>query len=249
MPVHDWTRVEAGIFHAFHHDWITELARALNRGVLPPAYYALPEQFAGRLGPDVLTLRRPGGSVLPAAGTPDADGGVALAVEPPKVSLRMRAEANRYAARAKAVAVRHVTDHHVVAMVEILSPGNKNNVNGLNAFVRKAHEALAAGVHLLLVDLFPPGPRDPQGIHGAVWGDDCGGDYALPPDKPLTCVAYVGGASAEAFIEPVAVGDSLPDMPLFLTPETYVPVPLERTYESAWAGLPTYWRDVLAAGG
>ena len=29
MPVHDWTRVAAGIFHHFHHDWITEIARAL----------------------------------------------------------------------------------------------------------------------------------------------------------------------------------------------------------------------------
>jgi hypothetical protein len=26
MPIHDWTRVEPGIFHAFHHDWITETA-------------------------------------------------------------------------------------------------------------------------------------------------------------------------------------------------------------------------------
>jgi hypothetical protein len=246
MPVHDWTRVEAGIFHAFHHDWITDLSRTLNQGVLPPAYYALPEQFAGGLGPDVLTLRRPGDA--PSPGPDEAEGGVALALEPPKVRMRMRAEANRYAARAKAVAVRHVTNHRVVAMVEILSLGNKNNLNGLNAFVRKAHDALAAGVHLLLVDLFPPGPRDPEGIHRAVWGADCGEGYALPPGKPLTCVAYVGGPSAEAFIEPVGIGDTLPDMPLFLTPETYVPVPLEATYESAWNGLPAYWRDVLTAG-
>ena len=168
MPVHDWTRVDAGIFHAFHHDWITELARALNRGVLPAAYYALPEQFAG--GPDVLTLRRPGGDGCPPAVVP-SEGGVALAAVPPKVRLRMQPEANRYAAKAKAVTVRHVSDHQVVAMVEILSPGNKNNQNGLNAFVRKAHEALASGIHLLLVDLFPPGPRDPQGVHRAVWGD------------------------------------------------------------------------------
>jgi hypothetical protein len=27
MPMHDWTRVEAGIFHAFHHSWIDEIAR------------------------------------------------------------------------------------------------------------------------------------------------------------------------------------------------------------------------------
>jgi hypothetical protein len=190
VPVHDWTRVDAGIFHAFHHDWITEIAGTLNRGLLPADYYALPEQLASGLG---------------------------------------------YAAKAKAVVVRHVSNHHVVAMVEVVSPGN--NQNGLNAFVRKACEGLAAGIHLLILDLFPPGPRDPLGIHGAVWGDDCGPDYAPSADKPLTCVAYIGGAGAEASLEPVAVGDTLPEMPLFLTPEMYIPVPLEASYQMAWDGM------------
>ena len=44
MPIHDWTRVDAGLFHAFHHNWITTLSRALNSGVLPPDYFSLPEQ-------------------------------------------------------------------------------------------------------------------------------------------------------------------------------------------------------------
>lgn len=57
MPIHDWTKVDAGIFHAFHHGWIEELARALNRGLLPADYYALPEQHAAGFGPDVLTLQ------------------------------------------------------------------------------------------------------------------------------------------------------------------------------------------------
>src|SRR5438093_1791600 len=131
MPVHDWTRAEAGIFHAFHHDWITELSRALNRGILPPAYYALPEQLASGLGPAVLTLRRPGANGTP-ADVPAPDGGVALAVAPPKVRFRMRSQSNQYAAKAKAVTVRHVSNHQVVAMVEVVSPGNKNSQNGLN---------------------------------------------------------------------------------------------------------------------
>ena len=59
MPIHDWTRVEDGIFHAFHHDWITELARTLNRGLLPDDYYALPEQQAAALaGVSLAALRR-----------------------------------------------------------------------------------------------------------------------------------------------------------------------------------------------
>jgi hypothetical protein len=57
MPVHDWTRVDAGIFHHFHHGWIEEIARALNRGILPADYYALAEQHAAGYGPDVLTLQ------------------------------------------------------------------------------------------------------------------------------------------------------------------------------------------------
>ena len=43
MPIHDWTRVDAGLFHAFHHDWVSVLSRALNAGVLPPDYFALPD--------------------------------------------------------------------------------------------------------------------------------------------------------------------------------------------------------------
>src|SRR5947209_20581516 len=110
MPIHDWTRVDAGIFHAFHHDWITESARALNRGLLPATYYALPEQLAGGLGPDVLTLRIPGGNGgAPAPGPPD--GGMALAVAPPRVRIRMQSAANRYAARANAFTVRHTGNH------------------------------------------------------------------------------------------------------------------------------------------
>jgi hypothetical protein len=237
VPVHDWTSVDAGIFHAFHHDWITEIARSLNRGLLPPSYYALPE-------PDVLTLHGPThGGMLPSEESPNH--GVALAVAPPRVSIRMQSDANRYAAKAKAVAIRHVSSHSVVAMVEIVSPGNKSSQSGLNAFVRKADDALAVGIHLLIVDLFPPSARDPQGIHRAIWGDDCGADFALPDGKPLTCVAYIGGPGAEAFIEPVAVGDSLPEMPLFLTPDVYVLVPLEATYQRAWDGMAAYWRNVM----
>ena len=56
MPVHDWTRVDAGIFHAFHQAWITHIASALNQGLLPPDYYALAEGIAGGVGPDVLAL-------------------------------------------------------------------------------------------------------------------------------------------------------------------------------------------------
>lgn len=214
MPIHDWTSVEAGIFHAFHHDWITEISRALNRGLLPAEYYALPEQIAGDFGPDVLTL-----NMTPAPAQPSPSGDIA-----------------------KAVVIRHVSNHRIVAMIEIVSPGNKGSQTALNVFVRKAQEALAAGVHLSLVDLFPPGPRDPLGIHQAVWGED---PAALPEGKSLTCVAYITGTGADAFIDFLSVGQPLPQMPLFLTADVYVAVPLDASYQLAWESMPKYWRGVL----
>jgi hypothetical protein len=242
MPVHDWTRVDAGIFHHFHLEWIGDLSRVLNRGLLPPDYYALAEQVAGGLGPDVLTLQHPGGVCVQAA---EPACGVALASAPPRVRFRSRAEPDAYASRARSILIRHTSNHKVIAIVEMVSPGNKSSRHGLRAFVNKADEFLRAGIHLVVLDLFPPGPRDPQGIHKAIWDEIIDSDFTLPHGKPLTLVSYIGGPVPEAFIEPTAVGAVLPEMPLFLTPDVYVPLPLEVTYESAWEAVPSYWRDVL----
>src|SRR5262245_40075430 len=128
MPVHDWTRVEAGIFHHFHHTWIDEISRVLNRGLLPPDHYALAEQIAGGLGPDVLTLQAPiNGPGLPRPGErPVSRGGtVTIDAAPPRVWLHAKPEIDVYAAKAKVIAIRHTRNHRVVAIVEIVSPGNK----------------------------------------------------------------------------------------------------------------------------
>jgi hypothetical protein len=53
MPIHDWTRLEAGDFHHFHQAWITYIANNLNGGLLPPEFMALSEQVTGRPIPDV----------------------------------------------------------------------------------------------------------------------------------------------------------------------------------------------------
>ena len=242
MPIHDWTRVDAGIFQHFHLEWIAEISRVLNRGLLPPDHYALAEQVAGPMEPDVLTLRGPTASLPPDKKPPR---GVAVAVAPPAVRFRVKTEIDLYAAKAKAIVIRHTSDHQIIAVLEIVSPGNKSSRQRLRAFVEKAENLLRAGIHLLIVDLFPPGARDPQGIHKAVWDQFLDNDFELPFDQPLTLAAYTGGPWAEAFIEPTAVDAPLVDMPLFLAPDVYIPVPLEATYLSAWDAVPDYWRNVL----
>ena len=78
-------------------------------------------------------------------------------------------------------------------MVEIVSPGNKASKNELRTFVEKTSKLIAQGVHLLVIDLFPPSKRDPQGIHKAIWDEFVEEDFALPADQRLTLAAYDAG--------------------------------------------------------
>lgn len=239
MPIHDWTRVDAGLFHAFHHRWIDALCDALNTGVLPPDYFALPEQRVQGPIPDVLTLRLPTGKSKPES----AAGGTTVAVAAPPVRLVSKKENAIYSRRASRVTVRH-RHGEVVAIIEIVSPGNKATAAECRTFVRNAADLIAQGVNLLVIDLFPPGKHDPHRLHEAIWDefegeeDDIDPPADLPADKPLTLAAYDAGPVKVAYVEPVAVGDPLPDMPVFLQPEVYVPVPLGPTYETTWNLFP-----------
>jgi hypothetical protein len=196
MPVHEWTRVEAAVFHDFHHSWIYEILRALSSGLLPEDHYALADQQAAGFGSDIL-------------------------------------------------AVRHVSGDRIVAVIEVISPGNKSNQRAFNALIDKAFELLECRIHLLILDLFPPSKRDPQGIHAVLWKDIADEPFTLPADKPLALMAYESALTTTAYIEPVAVGDRLIDMPLFLEPGGYVLVPLEQTYQAAFAAMPRRWQPVL----
>lgn len=241
MPIHDWTRVNAGTFHHFHTAWIAEISKALNRGLLPSDYYALAEQQAGDIGPDVLTLHRNGTE----AAEPPPAGGTALVTAPPRVRFTAQIEADFYTARRRTLAIRHVSDDRIVALVEIVSPGNKSSRFKLQRFVHKAVSALELGIHLLVIDLLPPGNFDGQGIHGAIWSELGDSSFQLPLDKPLTLVAYSSDSVQKAYIEPVAVGDSLPSMPLYLEPPAYVSVPLEETYQLAFTAVPDHLQQML----
>jgi Protein of unknown function (DUF4058) len=242
MPMHDWTMVEAGIFHAFHHRWISAISDTLNAGLLPHDYYALLEQQAAGFGPDVPTLQGvtgSGGDQLTA--TPRS----ATLLSRPRTRFTAESDAEFYRRKKSSVVVRHVTGDRIVSMVEIVSPGNKSSRHGIRAYLDKACELLEARVHLLIVDPFPPGRRDASGIHAAIWEEVRDEPFQPPEGKPLTLVAYECGLTTRAYIEPVAVGEVLPQMPLFLEPDGCVMVPLELTYQTAFDVLPLRWRNVL----
>jgi hypothetical protein len=246
MPVHDWTRVEAGIFHDFHTAWIGGIRTVLNEGLLPEGYYALAEQPVGRPITDILTLHASPTPPVPPLPLPPATGGTAVAEAPPRVRRRQTVEPEALARR-RSLAIRHVSGHRLVALMEIISPANKDRIGHVEDFAAKAVDALDVGVHVLLVDLFPPGTHDPQGMHGVICqrleqSDD---PYDLPADEPLTLASYAAGPRVEVYLEHLAVGAALTEMPLFLRPDRYVKVPLEETYQAAYRGMPAFWRGVL----
>ena len=101
-------------------------------------------------------------------------------------------------------------------MIEILSAGNKSSNHEFQAFLTKVWDALARGLHLLLVDLHPRTSRDPDGIYTEIWAEVSGEPSPARADKPLTLAAFDAGPPVISYVEPIAVGDVLIDMPLFL---------------------------------
>ena len=78
-----------------------------------------------------------------------------------------------------------------------------------------------------------------------IWDEFQDESFTLPSDKPLTLVAYVAGMPKTAYIEFVGMGDLLPDMPAYLDSDSYVRVPLEATYQSAWLSCPEDMRELV----
>ncbi len=99
MPIHDWTRVDAGLFHNFRLGWISDLSRVLNRGPLPSDHYALIRQRS------------------------------------PEPLLEDLDEDRIYALRADRIGV-HDQRNRLVAVVDIVSPGNKAYETEMRSFAQ-----------------------------------------------------------------------------------------------------------------
>ena len=132
MPLHDWTRVPSGLFHHFHQDWSIEIARTLNRGVLPKGISAMVEQRTGAWEPDVLAIERRGNAPRSEFTT---DGGVAT-LAPPATRYVDRTTNQIHATRANRIVVKHHLGR-TIAVIEIVSPGNKDSRAAYSDFIDK----------------------------------------------------------------------------------------------------------------
>jgi hypothetical protein len=245
MPVHDWTRVVAGNFHDFHQAWIVAIRDSLNGGRMPDDYYAMSEQVAEGPIPDVIALEARDHAALSLDTEELSDRAIGVIEHPPKVKYTEAQERELYADKADHVAVYHANGDRIVAYIEIVSPGNKHSPLELKKFIEKCNDALERGVHLLIIDILPPRKHDPKGIHAALWDYRYSESHGVTPDEPLGLSAYRVDDVPRAYFQPTAVGQPLPEMPIFLTPLHYINVPLEQTYQEAYRGVPQRWKRVI----
>jgi hypothetical protein len=227
MPIHDWMKVEDALFHDFQLSWASKLAEALN-SLLPSSHFAVTETFE---------LRPP--SPFPVWPEPDRPVTLpphygAVRDDLPRTQFTVTDDRRQYAR--VAVGVRHADHHQPQAAVLWVTGQDKQTPWRFRSLLDTVTGAVTRNIPLLLIDLFPPSPRDPNGIAEVIREELSSHPIGWPRDKPFTLVSYQCFDACTTHLQRVAVGEVLPDMPLFLDSELWVPVPLEVSYTAAWHG-------------
>jgi len=235
MPMHDWSKVTPGEFHDFHNEWISTTRRSLLNGVLPPQYYASIDQHVMGFIPDVVTLK---------SGTPRRGPVGPVELKQPRVRPSVETGVAPYFRKDRLLEIFRAEDNRLVAVIEVVSPGNKNSAGGLEVFLRKSVEFLNAGIHLVVLDAVPPSNFAPKGIHAAIW-EQLTGESVPDPAKPLTMVSYAAGTQVRAYVSEVAPGDAIPDTPLFLEEYGCVEILTESAYLMAFQVQGTPVQELL----
>jgi hypothetical protein len=153
-----------------------------------------------------------------------------------------------YAILANRIAIKHNLIR-TVAIIEAVSPGNKDAPESVRSFVGSMVNFIRQGVHVLLIDLFPPSPHASQGIHKLIWDEIHGKrPFVFPTGQDRLLVSYQVGEDCNAFVDPIGLNDELPKMPLFFMKDRYVEVPQQEAYDMAWDRCPELVKKVVLTG-
>lgn len=221
----------------------------LNAGALPPDLFAMAEQIIGGPAPDVVTLRdwpdAPAGRPLP-DGTQLPGGVVTLAepIAPPATEFSLAASQS-YVRKKSQIVIKHELGR-VISVIELVSPGNKHSRVEIGRLVEKSAALIHEGINLLVIDPFPPSPRDPEGIANLIWHEiDASSELSFFADRPLVATSFQANPAPIAYFNRFSVGDRIPPMPVFLIEDRYVMLPLEETYQKVWSALPLPIRRIF----
>ena len=224
---------------AFHGQWAGSIAAALNQGGLPPGYFAEALVRVGSIQVDVATFEDDEvSSPTPddGEGEPAAGGGTAMLVAPawapPAPALTMPAQVPDDIE----VRIFSEAEGDIVAAVELVSPGNKDRAEARRAFAAKCDVYLQRRVGLVIVDVVTSRRSNLHDELVRLRGLD--ESTLFPDDPPLYASAYrpvrhKSLARIDVWFAPLAVGASLPTLPLAIRGAGCFPLNLEAAYQDA----------------
>jgi hypothetical protein len=220
-------------WESFHSSWATKLADALTERWLPPNYIA--EEHA-HLGPSVEIDVAAFGREASAAREEE---GPAVATVDSKVWSPPAADAVIPAVFPDTFEVRVLstdTGPKLVAAIELISPGNKDRPAERRAFAAKVASYLYQGISVIIVDIVTSRRAN---LHNEVLRVmEAADTVQLAPETSLYAVAYrplrrSQGDEIDVWRSPLALGATLPTLPLGLRAGLVIPVDFEATYAEA----------------
>lgn len=225
-PRHDW--------EAFHARWAVALSDLLN-GLLPQRFLAEAQIHVGRhVEADVAEFEL--SPCVYAEEGNGSEGGVAVQVQTWAPPLAVQTVDIVFPDDIEVQVFDLRGGKRLAAAIELISPGNKDRPEARRAFAAKGVAYLQRGIGLLIVDIVTlRGGNLHRGILDLLGQAE---GSVLPDDAELYAAAYHpahrgGKNQLDLWPTPLAVGQSLPLLPLGLRGAFFVPVDLEATYSEA----------------
>jgi hypothetical protein len=214
--------------HSFPAAWATTIAGHLNLEVLPAGFFAEPRVSWGGIQVDIACR-----------GEPDCDGASGFSARlwsPARAALKAPLRFGRQ----DSVGVRILNEEggpKLAAAVELVTPANKQPAGRL-AFTVRAAAYLQSDVCVILIDVVTTGRGN---LHAELLSAL---QVETPPESQdeLYAAAYRAVMEGEVYSlevwrERLELGAPLPVLPLWIDPETALPLDLEATYQAACRSL------------
>ncbi len=220
-------------WESFHAVWAAAIVERLNGEVLPEGYFAETQVHVGsRVEVDVATFEQ--GARPPS----QANGPAPLVAEPWAPAAPALVIPTAFPDEIEVQVYGSATGAHLVAAVELVSPGNKDRSEARRAFAAKCGAYLQVGIGLVVVDVVTERLAN---LHDELMRlTEKPKECLLAADTGLYAVAYrpvrrEAGDQIDCWPVPLAVGDNLPVVPLALRGGPTLPLDLETTYTQARA--------------
>ncbi len=219
-------------WESFHSAWANTVVRRLNAGRLPARYRSAPHVRLGAfVEVDVATLERE-----QRLGGQTADGGNGEGVAAAAWAPSRPAHTLAVDLPAQDIFEARIYDdrRRLAAAVELVSPANKDRPEHRRAFAVKCAAYLEQNVSVVVVDIVTE-RRDNLHVELMELLDQAEA-APWPAEQNLYAVAYRATKQKDAWRmevwpEPLALGRSLPTLPLWLADNLAVPLELEASYE------------------